>query len=104
MESVGVKIDEFDVPVCNIFEAKIQNDQLCYEVDLNVLSHKHNVNRELKLGFNFLMDYNEDRQVTLDHGIIKTKKNKTLASSILETHQDQQAFMYLNTIGRRNML
>ena len=104
MATMGVKIDQFDVPVCNSFQAKILNDQLCYEVDLNLLSQKYNIKRELKLGFNFLMDYNEDRQVTLDHGIIKTKKNKTLASSILETHQDQQAFMYLNTIGRRNML
>ena len=103
MSAVGVKIDQFDVPVCNSFQAKILNDQLCYEVDLNLLSQKYNIKRELKLGFNFLMDYNEDRQVTLDNGIIKTKKNKTLASSILETDQDQQAFMYLNTIGR-NML
>ena len=103
MSRIGVRNDHFDVPVCNSFQAKIFNDQLCYEVDLNLLSHKYNIKRELKLGFNFLMDYNEDRQVTLDHGIIKTKKNKTLASSILETDQDQQAFMYLNTIGR-NML
>ena len=100
MATMGVKIDQFDVPVCNSFQAKILNDQLCYEVDLNVLSHKHNVKRELKLGFNFLMDYNEDRQVTFDNGVNKTKRNKTLASSILETDQDQQAYIYLNSIGK----
>ena len=48
MSSVGVKIDQFDVPVCNSFQAKILNAQLCYEVDLNWLSHKHNIKRELK--------------------------------------------------------
>ena len=103
MSAMGVEIEHFDVPVCNSFQAKILNDQLRYEVDLNLLSQKYNIKRELKLGFNFLMDYNEDRQVTLDNGVNKTKRNKTLASSILETDQDQQAFIYLNTIGR-NML
>ena len=32
---MGVKIDQFDVPVCNSFEATVLNDQLCYEVDPN---------------------------------------------------------------------
>ena len=35
MLQMGVKIDQFDVPVCNSFQARILNDQLCYEVDLN---------------------------------------------------------------------
>ena len=41
MSSVGVKIDQFDVPVCNSFQAKILNDQLCYEVDLSKVSNKN---------------------------------------------------------------
>ena len=39
MSAMGVKIDKFDVPVCNSFQAKILNDQLCYEV-FN-LTHKY---------------------------------------------------------------
>ena len=38
MSTVGVKIDQFDVPVCNAFRDKIVNDQLCYEVDLKRFS------------------------------------------------------------------
>ena len=34
-ESMGRKIDQFHMPVCNSFEAKVLNDQLCYEVDPN---------------------------------------------------------------------
>ena len=34
---MGVNIKQFDVPVCNSFKAKILNDQLCYEIDLNKL-------------------------------------------------------------------
>ena len=63
MSSMGVKMDNFTVPVCRSFEAKIMNDQLCYEVDLKTFSYNNNIEKELKIGFNFLMDYNEDRQV-----------------------------------------
>ena len=34
MKSMGREMKGFDVPVCDSFEAKIRNDQLCYEVDL----------------------------------------------------------------------
>ena len=34
MSTVGENIDLFDVPICNSFQAKNLNDQLCYEVDL----------------------------------------------------------------------
>ena len=76
MSMVGIKIDQFDVPVCNSFQAKILNDQLCYEVDLNKFSIKDNIDNELKLGFAFLMDYNEDRQVTLFNEDVEKVKKK----------------------------
>ena len=95
---MGVKIDHFVVPVCNSFQAKIQNDQLCYEVDLNKFSDKNNIENELELGFNFLMDYNEDRQVTFDQNISKIKVG--LAESVASSDHNQHAFVYLDTIGK----
>ena len=67
MTAMGVKIEGFHIPVCNTFQAKIFNDQLCYEVDLNIHSYENNIEKQLQAGFYFLMDYNEDRQVTFDH-------------------------------------
>ena len=98
MSAMGVKIDQFAVPVCNSFQAKIMNDQLCYEVDINRFSNKNNIENELKLGFNVLMDYNEDRQVTFDQNI--SKKELGLAYSLAASDQDHHAFIYLDTIGR----
>ena len=98
LTGTGSKIEQFELPVCNSFEAKIQNDQLCYEVDLNKFSNNHNIDRGLDLGFSFIMDYNEDRQVTFAKNFRK-KKVIGLTSSIFETDQDQEAFIYLNTIG-----
>ena len=73
MSSVGVKIDQFNFPICNSFQAKILNDQLCYEIDLKQHVNKYNINEELTSG----------------------------GLSGLEESQDHehQAVIYLDTIG-----
>ena len=98
MSAMGVMIDQFDVPVCNSFQAKILNDQLCYKVDLNKFSYKNNLKNELNLGFNFLMDYNEDRQVIFEQNTSKAKLG--LAKSVASSDQNKHAFVYLDTIGK----
>ena len=103
MSTVGKKVVNFSAPVCNSFQAKLLNDQLCYEVDLNKLSNKDNIARELELGFTFLMDYNYDRQVQLDKKHFK-KGNFGLTSSIMEKDEGQHATIYLDTIGNSNSI
>ena len=98
MSTMGVKINQFDVPVCNSFQAKVLNDQLCYEVDLNRFSNKDNIKRELRLGFTFLMDYNEDRQKTFD--INQNRRKDISLTNSLEQLDNNQAITYLNTIGK----
>ena len=101
MSGMGAKIDQFELPVCNSFQAKILNDQLCYEIDLNRFADKDNIERQLKLGFNFIMDYNEDRQVTFDNVIRSIEPG--LANSIINTKMEKQARIYLNTIGKHKI-
>ena len=98
MTSVGIKIDQFEAPVCNSFQAKLRNDQLCYEVDLNRFSNKDNIQNELDLGFNFLMDYNEDRQVTFKNKILSTKQKEISMSRNAQLNHD--FYIYFNTIGK----
>ena len=59
MSVMGVKIDRFDVPVCNSFKAKVYKDQLCYTVDPN--EYKDKIDLEGQLSLTFAIDYNEDR-------------------------------------------
>ena len=101
MSAVGVKVDQFDFTACNSFQAKILNGQLCYEADLNTLSDQNNIDKELAIGFNFVMDYNEDRQVTFDNPLDKNFVG--LANSIIEVNNNQLAFIYLSTIGEENI-
>ena len=72
--------------------------QPSYEVDLNRFSKKDNLDKELELGFTFLMDYNEDRQVDLDEKIPSNQFG--LTSSVVKLDQSQNAIIYLDTIGK----
>ena len=56
------KIDNFDVPVCNSFRAKILQNQLCYEVDLNKYKNISNIENQLSKGLTFLYDTNKDKE------------------------------------------
>ena len=100
MSSVGIFIDHMNVFLCNSFQAKVLNDQLCYEVDLNRISNKDNIENELKTGFVFIMDYNEDRQVTFDdQDTLLLEPDIGLASRIIQEDENKHAVIYLDTIG-----
>ena len=72
MISLGQKIDAFEVPVCNIFRAKVRNDQVCYEMDLNLLKDENDLEDQLQDGITLILDCNEERQ--FDKDAIKDKK------------------------------
>ena len=61
MSVMGVKIDQFDAPVCNSFRPKLIKDQLCYTVDPNEYKDKIDLKGELSLSL--FIHFNEDRQM-----------------------------------------
>ena len=101
VKQVGTKLEQFDVPVCNIFQNKIVNDQLCYEADVNKFSNKENIQNELKLGFAFTFFYNEDMQ-TKDKYVDTDGKsaNDSLITKMKTLDKKLKASIYLNTIGK----
>ena len=97
MSAIGKIISQFDVPVCNSFQAKIMNDQICYEFDIYAYFDSNFIAKDLDLGFSFLMDYSEDRQVLFEQ---KSKGQQYgLTKSIVETDESQHASIYLDTVG-----
>ena len=100
MSSVGIFIDSLNFFLCNSFQTKVLNDQLCYGVDLNMISNRDNIENELKTGFVFIMDYNEDRQVTFDdQDTLLLEPDTGLASRIIQEDENKHAVIYLDTIG-----
>ena len=62
VKSMGKEINGFDNPVCDSFEAKIRNEQLCYEIDLEKYKDEKNIKEQLKSGLVLILDYNLERQ------------------------------------------
>ena len=98
MTATGLKHESFDLPICNSFSSKNLNDQLCYEIDLEKFKNEDNIEKDLNLGFVFVMDYNEDRQITFNE-INDDLDEISLVGTDVETDHEENALIYLNTIG-----
>ena len=62
---MGVKIDQFDIPVCNIFRAKLYHDQFCYEADFNQFKTDLGFLKEISVSF--FIHFNEDRMLSISY-------------------------------------
>ena len=62
MSAMGTQIRSFHDPVCSSFKAKIRNDQLCYEVNLQDYKDEGNLHDQLEQGLVLLIDLNTERQ------------------------------------------
>ena len=99
MESLGTRIKDFDIPVCSSFQAKIKDDQLCYELDLQKLKNNTDIEDQLKSGLFLVLDYNEDRQLIMKNQISKTTDKLKIFSS----DKENKAQIHLDTISMINL-
>ena len=99
MSTMGVEIEHFDVPVCNSFQAKVLNDQLCYEVDPNLYIDRNDPKKDLKLGLVLALDFNEDRQ-TAEGGEVELEENIEDGMIDQKTNGKQHATIYINSLGK----
>ena len=98
MKIMGTKVEGFNISVCNSFEEKILNDQLCYEVDLEKFKDRKNINNQLKKGLILILDYNEDRQIPLASKDIKIKKISE--EDVFLSEEEDSVQIYLDTISK----
>ena len=101
MISLGQKIDALDVPVCNIFEAKVLNDQVCYEMDLNLLKDEGDIKYQLKNGITLVLDFNEERQFKKDP--IQEETILKVSNNFYED-EDNRVQVHLDSIGKGSLL
>ena len=105
MSVMGVKIEQFDIPVCNSFKPKIIRDQLCYEVEpqkyINTASSQEEI---MKVGLTFLLDYNEDKEIIFENSSVEEnhldiQKKGSLVSSFSDSINMEQTMIHIETIG-----
>ena len=92
---IGEKINDFEVPVCNIFVAKNWNDQVCYELDLNLLKDEHDINHQLKDGILLILDFNEERQFKMDKNSKKFEEER----KIFFEEEENTVQVHIDSIG-----
>ena len=96
-EFIGEIIDDFDIPVCNIFKPKHYLDQLCYETNLQKQKDSLKIDKQLEKGFTLVLDYNEERQIS---NKITSKNESNISKSIYSKENDRDSFLvYVNTIS-----
>ena len=78
---MGTNYSKFKVPVCNSFKATIKDEQICYEIDLEEYKSERDLVKQLQEGLVLYLDYNEDKQLTV------------------EKYNGKSALVYLNTIS-----
>ena len=100
MSLMGIKIDQFDVPVCNSFKARTLNDQLCYELDVNKFIDKADMERVNKIGLTMILDYNEERQISTSN--IRAEE-KVVSSLTKMPSYKHSATIHIDTTGKNNL-
>ena len=94
---MGKEINGFDNPVCDSFEAKIRNDQLCYEVDLEKFKDQKRIKEQLKSGLVLILDYNLERQSD-------TYNPQKVIKLESEENDEKDVHIYLDTISKLNFI
>ena len=92
---IGEKIDDFQVPVCNIFVAKNWNDQVCYELDLNLLKDDVDIFHQLKDGILLILDFNEERQFEKDRNSEKVEEER----KFFYEEEENSVQVHIDSIG-----
>ena len=95
-EFIGARIQEFEIPVCNIFKPRIYLDQLCYETNLQELKDSQKIGKQLEKGLTLILDYNEERQ---NYNIMERNESQTM--NALYPDNDEVS-IYLDTISLLN--
>ena len=89
------KSERFKVSVCNNFQPKIRNNQVCYEMDPNQLLKTGQSANNIVLYL--LIDENKDRQISVTSNDVIEKKKETFVAADV---QQENSVIYLDTIGK----
>ena len=101
MSLLGVRNSNFKFPVCSAFRKKIVHDALCYQVNINNFK-KSFTDRDLRRGLTFLLDYNEDRQLSenvAENAQSMRHHNNNMVDKFVDFRDHHKAMIHIDTIG-----
>ena len=100
MSLLGVSNGNFTFPVCSAFRKRIVQGALCYQVNINNFK-KSFTERELRRGLTFLLDYNEDRQLSenVEENVEENAQHNNMVDKFLDFVEDDKAMIHIDTIS-----
>ena len=100
MSLLGVRNTNFTFPVCSAFKKRIVQGALCYQVNINNFK-KSFTERELRRGLTFLLDYNEDRQLSenLEEDVEESAQHNNMVDKFLDFVEEDKAMIHIDTIS-----
>ena len=102
MSLLGVRNSNFEFPVCSAFKKKIVygNSLLCYQININNFKESF-TQLELKRGLTFLLDYNEDRQLSENTGTPhQMTKYNNMVNKFVDFEDQFKARIHIDTISK----
>ena len=95
---IGVNVNAFDIPLCNIFKPRNYFDQLCYETDLQKMKDSKKLLKQLEMGLTLVLDYNEERQL---NGIFIPQNKSNKMDAFNNDDDGDSVSIYLDTISKQ---
>ena len=100
--TMGAKINNLSIPVCNAFKPIVFNQQYCYRVDLEKYNTDTDLNqrmKNLKEGLLLWIDLNKDRQVKEHRERDDSKTYKSFSAILRKEKKGDDPTIHINTIG-----
>ena len=99
MSLLGVGNRNFNFPVCSAFRKRIVPGALCYQVDINNFKKSFTVH-DLTRGLTFLLDYNEDRQLSVNVAEkVHSIRHNNMVDKFVDFGDHQEALIHIDTIS-----
>ena len=100
----GEKIDQFDEAVCDTFKPKLRQDQICYEMDSNLLIDNTRRALDMKVGLYFVIDENRDREVDYNVDEAYDGIDRLLEDFMYNLEEKSESKVYLDTVGKETKI
>ena len=91
-EILGENVTGFSKPVCNKFQQKSFQGQVCYQLDLQDVKDKVTFKKGVMNGLTFVMDYNKEKMVN-------NPSEKPELKHVEGKLSKEEATIYVDTLG-----
>ena len=100
METAGVKVDNFSLPVCTSFKKTILNGQLCYQIDVNRFITKDTMTTLQKGGLSILVDVNAEYKRIEISSREEVKIFQDFTEEFMRKKESDKIMVHLDTISK----